>query len=95
MRRVQIRALLQNYKEIPTVPSVVETVTALTADVNCSLAALEAAIKIDQSCVARLLQVANSAFYLVFYQFRQLFYAASPLPEPSWDFSDSFSGQPL
>jgi HD-like signal output (HDOD) protein len=63
MRRVQIRALLQNYKEIPTVPSVVETVTALTADVNCSLAALEAAIKIDQSCVARLLQVANSAFY--------------------------------
>ena len=32
---------------------------------------------------------------LVFYQLRQLFYAASPLPEPSWDFSDSFSGQPL
>ena len=29
--------------------------------------------------------------YLVFYQFRQLFYAASPLPEHSWDFSDSFS----
>jgi DDE domain len=28
---------------------------------------------------------------LVFYQFRQLFYAASPLPEHSWDFSDSFS----
>ena len=50
MRRVQTRALLQNYKEIPTVPSVVETVTALTTDVNCSLAALEAAIKIDQSC---------------------------------------------
>src|SRR5207245_5780159 len=35
----------------------------LTADVNCSLAALEAAIKTDQACVARLLQVANSAFY--------------------------------
>jgi len=41
----------------------VDTITALTADVNCSLAALEAAIKTDQSCVARLLQVANSAFY--------------------------------
>jgi hypothetical protein len=32
---------------------------------------------------------------LVIYQFRQLFYAASPLPEHSWGFSDSFSGQPL
>jgi putative nucleotidyltransferase with HDIG domain len=62
-RRAQIRMLLQNYEAIPTVPSMVKTITALTADVNCSLAALEAAIKIDQSCVARLLQVANSAFY--------------------------------
>jgi HD-like signal output (HDOD) protein len=61
MRRAKIRTLLQNYN--PTVPSMVETITALTADVNCSLAALEAAIKTDQSCVARLLQVANSAFY--------------------------------
>ena len=63
MRRAKIRTLLQNYEEIPTVPSMVDTITALTADVNCSLAALEAAIKTDQSCVARLLQVANSAFY--------------------------------
>ena len=37
----------------------------------------------------------NTLHTLVFYQFRQLFYAASPLPEHSWDFSDSFSGQPL
>jgi putative nucleotidyltransferase with HDIG domain len=63
MRRAKIRTLLQNYEEIPTVPSMVETITALTADVNCSLAALEAAIKTDQSCVARLFQMANSAFY--------------------------------
>src|SRR5215470_8995602 len=63
MRRAKIRTLLQNYEEIPTVPSMVDTITALTADVNCSLAALEAIIKTDQSCVARLLQVANSAFY--------------------------------
>jgi putative nucleotidyltransferase with HDIG domain len=63
MRRAQIRTLLQRYEEIPTVPSMVETITALTADVNCSLAALEAAIKTDQSCVARLFQIANSAFY--------------------------------
>ena len=62
-RRAKIRTLLQNYEAIPTVPSMVETITALTADVNCSLAVLEAAIKTDQSCVARLLQVANSAFY--------------------------------
>jgi putative nucleotidyltransferase with HDIG domain len=63
IRRAKIRTLLQNYEEIPTVPSMVDTITALTADVNCSLAALEAGIKTDQSCVARLLQVANSAFY--------------------------------
>jgi putative nucleotidyltransferase with HDIG domain len=63
MRRAKIRTLLQNYEEIPTVPSMVDTITALTADVNCSLAALEASIKTDQSCVARLLQIANSAFY--------------------------------
>ena len=62
-RRAKIRTLLQNYEAIPTVPSMVDTITALTADVNCSLAALEAAIKTDQSCVARLLQVGNSAFY--------------------------------
>ena len=35
------------------------------------------------------------AALLVFYQFRQLFYAVSPLPAHSWDFSDSFSGPPL
>ena len=46
-RRAKIRTLLHNYEEIPTVPSMVETITALTADVNCSLAALEAAIKTD------------------------------------------------
>src|SRR4029453_6341916 len=63
MRRAKIRTALQNYEEIPTVPSMGDTITALTTDVNCSLAALEAAIKTDQSCVARLLQVANSAFY--------------------------------
>ncbi len=62
-RRAQIRALIQRCEEIPTVPSVVNTITALTSDVNCSLAALEAAIKTDQSCVARLLQLANSALY--------------------------------
>jgi putative nucleotidyltransferase with HDIG domain len=62
-RRAKIRTLLQNYEEIPTVPSMVDTITAMTADVNSSLAALEAVIKTDQSCVARLLQVANSAFY--------------------------------
>jgi putative nucleotidyltransferase with HDIG domain len=64
MRRAKLRTLLRNYEEIPTVPSMVETITALTADVNCSLAALEATIKTDQSCMARLLQVANSAFYV-------------------------------
>src|SRR5262249_34774062 len=53
MRRAKIRTLLQNYEEIPTVPSMVETITALTADVTCSLAALEATIKTDQSSVAR------------------------------------------
>jgi putative nucleotidyltransferase with HDIG domain len=63
LRRAKIRTLLQNYEEIPTVPSIVDTIRALTADVNCSLAALEAAIKTDQACVARLLQAANSAFY--------------------------------
>ena len=62
-RRVQIRTLLKQYEEIPTVPSMVETITALTEDVNCSLAALEAAIKADPACVARLLQMANAAFY--------------------------------
>jgi hypothetical protein len=34
-------------------------------------------------------------FYLVFYQFRQLFYTASPLSEDSWDFFGSFSGRRL
>src|SRR5262249_8171618 len=53
----------QNCDEIPTAPEVIETVTALTDDINSSLASLEAAIKADQSCVARLLQMANSAFY--------------------------------
>jgi putative nucleotidyltransferase with HDIG domain len=42
---------------------VIETVTALTDDINCSLTSLEAAIKSDPACVARLLQMANSAFY--------------------------------
>ena len=32
---------------------------------------------------------------LVFYQFRQLFYTASPLSEDSWDFFGSFSGRRL
>ena len=63
MRRAQIRTLLQQYEEIPTVPSMVEAITALTEDINCSLAALEAAIKADPACVARLLHMANSAFY--------------------------------
>ncbi|MGE3538450.1 MAG: HDOD domain-containing protein [Candidatus Tectimicrobiota bacterium] len=62
-RRAKIRALIQRCEEIPTVPSVVHTITELTSDVNCSLAELEAAIKADQSCVARLLQLANSALY--------------------------------
>lgn len=62
-RRAQIRTLLQHYEEIPTVPSMVATITALTEDINCSLGALEAAIKADPACVARLLQIANSAFY--------------------------------
>lgn len=62
-RRAQIRTLIQRCEEIPTVPSVVNAITELTSDVNCSLMELEAAIKADQSCVARLLQLANSAFY--------------------------------
>ena len=41
------------------------------------------------------LHLLNVGIPLVFYQFRQLFYAASPLSAYSWDFSDSFSGQPL
>jgi putative nucleotidyltransferase with HDIG domain len=36
---------------------------ALTADVNSPLEELEAAVKHDQSCVARLLQLTNSAFH--------------------------------
>ena len=62
-RRAQLRTLIQRCDEIPTVPHVVETVTALTDDINCSLTSLEAAIKADASCVARLLQMANAAFY--------------------------------
>lgn len=62
-RRAQLRALIQRCEEIPTVPHVVETVTALTDDINCSLTSLESAIKADASCVARLLQMANAAFY--------------------------------
>ena len=31
-RRAKIRTLLQRYEEIPTVPSMVETIAALTAD---------------------------------------------------------------
>ena len=60
---VRRSARCSKLRRIPTVPSIVDTIRALTADVNCSLAALEAAIKTDQACVARLLQVANSAFY--------------------------------
>jgi putative nucleotidyltransferase with HDIG domain len=63
MRRARIRTLLQQYEEIPTVPSMVEAITVLTENINCSLAALEAAIKADPACVARLLHMANSAFY--------------------------------
>ena len=37
----------------------------------------------------------KTTHHLVFYQFRKLFYAVSPLPEHSWDFSDSFSEPPL
>lgn len=62
-RRAQIRTLMQRCDEIPTVPHVIASVTALTDDINCSLTALEAAIKADPSCVARLLQIANAAFY--------------------------------
>mgnify|MGYP003394182223 CR=1 FL=1 len=62
-RRARIRTLIQHCEELPTVPSVVKTITQLTSDVNCSLGELEAAIKADQSCVARLLQLANSALY--------------------------------
>ncbi|MBM3225949.1 MAG: HDOD domain-containing protein [Candidatus Tectomicrobia bacterium] len=62
-RRSTIRKLLQDYEEIPTVPSLVETVTTLTEDVNSSIDALEQVIKTDPSCVARLLQMANTAFY--------------------------------
>lgn len=62
-RRAQIRTLIQRCEEIPTAPDVVATVTALTEDINCSLASLETAIKADPSCVARLLQMANAAFY--------------------------------
>ena len=36
-----------------------------------------------------------SSHTLVFYQFRQLFYTASPLSEDSWDFFGSFSGRRL
>ena len=61
--RAEIRKLIRDYEVIPTVPSVIDTITELTADVNCSLTSLEAALKTDQSCVARILQMANSAFY--------------------------------
>ena len=49
------------------------------------------------SCPNRVLHHPPKTFdvILVFYQFRQLFYTASPLSEDSWDFFGSFSGRRL
>ena len=46
---------------------------------------------IDEQCT----HIESNGTSPVFYQFRQLFYTASPLLEHSWDFSDSFSGRSL
>ncbi|MCZ6876218.1 MAG: HDOD domain-containing protein [bacterium] len=61
--RVQIRTQVRYCEDIPAVPSSVKTILVLLDDINSSLDDLEKAIVSDPSCVARLIQVANSTFY--------------------------------
>lgn len=58
-----VRALIRHCDMLPTIPSAIDPIVALVEDLNCSLDTLEAAITQDVACTARLLQMANSAFY--------------------------------
>lgn len=62
-RRIYIRTQIRHCEDIPAVPSAVKAISALLNDINCPLDDLEAAIVSDPACAARMLQVANSAFY--------------------------------
>jgi putative nucleotidyltransferase with HDIG domain len=61
--RTQIRIRVQRCDNLPSIPRVIDTIVSLVEDINASLDALETAIMHDLSCTARLLQMANSAFY--------------------------------
>lgn len=62
-RRTLVRLLIQRCEYIPTMPWAAEAIVPLARDINSSLDRLEAAIKTDLACTARLLRTANTAFY--------------------------------
>ncbi|GIX47694.1 MAG: HD family phosphohydrolase [Candidatus Tectimicrobiota bacterium] len=61
--RTQIRLAVQRCETLPTLPGVAERLLALVRDINSAVSELEAVLKRDLTCAARVLQLANSAYY--------------------------------
>lgn len=59
----EIRRALSRVEEVPTLPGIVERVLALTADAEANVRELADVIAKDQAIAARILKIANSAYY--------------------------------
>lgn len=58
-----IHHALLRLEEVPTLPHVVERILSLTSDLESNIQSLVAVVSRDQAITARLLKVANSAYY--------------------------------
>src|SRR5262245_3820249 len=61
--RAAMRRAVERLRELPTLPSVVQRVTAVLDAPDADLAEAAALIETDQVLTAQLLRLANSAFY--------------------------------
>lgn len=63
MRKISLEGLIQQVDDVPVLPNVVYQVMALTEDPHSTIQDLEQVILQDQSLTARILRLANSAYY--------------------------------
>lgn len=59
----QLSMFVQGMQEIPTIPEIVHKVLAIIDDPDSSVSDLERVISRDQTSAAKLLKLANSAYY--------------------------------
>ena len=63
MTKLTLKELIQRVEDIPVLPAIVHKVMVLTEDPNSTIQDIESVILQDQSLTARILQLANSAYY--------------------------------